>query len=361
MWGFSIISWLVVSLFYIIHGEAPPSKLLSPFNVAQRQQQIGKPWLEAYDCPTPIKPSVNIIAQSYYIDEAKTVIDQSLFQKNLNLMQPIQSFLRFVGNSSVDYLSSNPPFLPAAECTLQWLNHWAKGKAMLGRVNKQGDDHRGWCIAAMMTSFLLIRDEPRLNQTTVKFVGEWLHTVARTNIAYFIKSGHVWNNHLTWTSLIALEASVVANDRMLFADGLRYARYTISTIQANGSLPYEIRRHERAAHYFYFSLTALMPIAEFAMANGVDLYRENGGALHRLINLSIRTFSDPTIIQRANGYVQERHSKEDYSWLEIYYARFNDSRAIPYLRQFRPLFYWYSGGDVTKIWGKPLPGSDVLQ
>eukprot|EP01031_Cornospumella_fuschlensis_P027986 gene27986-33795_t len=317
------------------------------------------PWGKKYACPSPTKPVVDIIAQSYYIDGAKSIVHPELFQKNRAEIAPLLHFIGFVDNSSVHYLCSNPPFLPAAECTLQWLNHWAEGGAMLGKVNKQGDDHRGWCVSSLMTSFLLIRDEPRLNQTSVKVVSKWLTAVASSRIDFYLRSGHVWNNHLTWVAFITLQSSAVSNNRTLFDEGIKRVLYTISTIQANGSLPYELKRHERAAHYVDFSLTALMPLAEFAMANGVDLYKDNDGALHRLVNLAIEVIRDPSIIQRATGYAQERFGKEDYTWLEIYNARFNDARAVPYLRAFRPMWSLYTG-QTTKIWGKPLPGKNTI-
>ncbi|RYH30155.1 hypothetical protein EON65_06060 [archaeon] len=76
------------------------------------------------------------------------------------MVHPLLLFAQHEGNFSVSCLSSNPPFLSATECSLHWLHHWTTRKAMLSKINKQGDNHRDWRIASLMNSFLLIREEP---------------------------------------------------------------------------------------------------------------------------------------------------------------------------------------------------------
>ncbi len=92
-------------------------------------------------------------------------------------------------------------------------------------------------------------------------------------------------------------------------------------VDAQGFLPNELKRQQRALAYHNYALPPLAMIASFALANGVDLRQENNGALKRLGDRVLAGVKDPEQFQARNGREQDMTDlKVDskFAWLEPY-------------------------------------------
>ncbi|HVV52765.1 MAG TPA: poly(beta-D-mannuronate) lyase, partial [Polyangia bacterium] len=90
--------------------------------------------------------------------------------------------------------------------------------------------------------------------------------------------------------------------------------------------------------------------------NGVDLYKEGGGAIRRLADRVIAGLADPAPFAAAAGAPQELRRPPrgaDLAWAEPYFARFHDRRLAPLLAAARPLRDDRLGGDLTLGFGVP--------
>lgn len=132
-------------------------------------------------------------------------------------------------------------------------------------------------------------------------------------------------------------------------------------VDADGSLPFELKRAGKAMHYHRFSLEPLVVAAEIAAANGIDLYAENNGALHRLAAYTAAAMRDPDLITRRLGVTQSVVGSDAikpamWAWAEPYLARFPDraelATAVAGLRG-KGLFSAWMGGDMTLRFGRP--------
>jgi hypothetical protein len=92
----------------------------------------------------------------------------------------------------------------------------------------------------------------------------------------------------------------------------------------------EIGRKERALHYHNFALMPLVFVAELVSDRGLDLYRENGGAIRRLADLVIAAVENESSFSAITPVPQQLFPwtfTNDLAWTEPYYARFRPALA----------------------------------
>ena len=96
-------------------------------------------------------------------------------------------------------------------------------------------------------------------------------------------------------------------------------------------------------------------IAEIGRANGLDLYSENNGAIHRLVSKVLAGQADPSSFAKAAGEAQEPLDASANVWMPIYSQNNHDPKLQPYLRQGCPFVLRILGGNVTDLLGQQCP------
>jgi len=181
-----------------------------------------------------------------------------------------------------------------------------------------------WTLsAAGITESVLVNDST-LDSAQQHRVTAWLDTASRKDIS-FEKPGDSGNNHHYWRALGATAIGVVASDDKLFRFGIHTYRQAIAEIDSSGAFPKEMARHENAIHYQGFALQPLIPIAQFATRQGVDLYafQANGHTLLDAIVFFGRAVDDPGVIQPYTSDTQSRNfTSGDFAAFAFYTARF---------------------------------------
>jgi poly(beta-D-mannuronate) lyase len=116
----------------------------------------------------------------------------------------------------------------------------------------------------------------------------------------FDKAGTQKNNHHYWRGLAAIATGIVCKDNDLFAWGVGVYKQAIDEIDANGALPQEMARHERAIHYQSFALQPLAPLAALAERQHVQLYAyrsPTGKTIADAVDFFGRALADPGIVK----------------------------------------------------------------
>ncbi|HEX7548791.1 MAG TPA: alginate lyase family protein, partial [Candidatus Methylomirabilis sp.] len=258
---------------------------------------------------------------------------------------------------------SSPPNPATARCALERLDDWAGQGALLGRVNSQGAQVRTLALSSIASSYLKVRDTEGLEAIKGRRVEAWIRQLASEVTSYYsARTGsEVLNNQAYWAGQASILAGVAVNDKGLFTWGIERYRLGISQIQADGTLPLELARRSKARYYHNFALMPLVLIGEVAAQNGIDLYGEGGGAIHRLAGRVIDSLDDPVFFERAAGVQQDwvgELNGGSLAWAEPYFARVGNQRLVPWLLRFRPLRTPWFGGDATLLFGVPqLPGA----
>lgn len=280
-------------------------------------------------------------------------------------IQPLTRFTRQVAKLADRYALNRVGAGDYARCALKWMDDWGKGDGLLGEANATGQSVRKWELATLATAYLKIQnasvDLDRSNR-----VAEWLRSIAR-KVRDDYSHGPLLdsrsNNHLNWAAWAVMAASIAAGDQELFDWSLDRFHYAIAQIDDDGTLPLELKRRQLALAYHNFALAPLIMLREGAYANNVAIETDEDLRLRRLVDTVFAGLEgSSTAIEAKSGYPQELSpiSKTQLAWLEPYYARTGDPRAVTWLRRYRPMASARLGGNLTTLYS-PLPVSDAAQ
>jgi poly(beta-D-mannuronate) lyase len=244
-------------------------------------------------------------------------------------------------------------------CTMDLLDSWAEADALMGPIaGYQGYYERSWAGTDFALVVLRLPAHVRdANPGRLTSINKWLvHMAVATRDADAIN--HLHNNLVYWAGLNLVAIGTVANQPDLIDAGLTRTREGIHDIGPNGALEREVKRGDRALHYHTFALIPLVFTAELARQHHVDLYQENDHAIARLAGLVTQAVIDPSSFAKVTPIRQQLFPwtfQDELSWMEPYYARTKDPRLPGLIASRRPLSEWRLGGDVTAVWGVPLP------
>jgi poly(beta-D-mannuronate) lyase len=219
-----------------------------------------------------------------------------------------------------------------AQCALDQLDTWARVDAVTDYDPHDKDNTQSWyqaewtLCAAGVTMSVLVNDAA-LDLAEQKRVALWLDGAAHKLISYE-KPGELGNNHHYWRALAATSIGVVGSDDVLFQYGVSVFKQAIDQLDKNGAFPLEMERHERAIHYQGFALQPLVPIAEFATRQGIDLYSysANGHTLRDAIVFFGRAVDDPSIVRQYTPDEQMKgFGSDDFAAYPYFTARFGDA------------------------------------
>ncbi|MGE5536994.1 MAG: alginate lyase family protein [Gemmatimonas sp.] len=332
-----------------------------PFDLNARHavaRDLPAPRAVAARCGAPPVPVVRLDMDGFYADSASSVVDAHRMAAYREAVKAIDAFESGVARSSDRYVRGGD--VADASCTLEWLERWARAGAMLDAATSQGGYVRKWGLAAVASAYLKVGDA-QIDRAALggvrEWIGRWAHLVRDEYDAKPAQTSHR-NNHLYWAAWSVGLAAAALDERALLDWSLGKARIGIAEIDRDGFLPLEMARKARALHYHVFAAAPLVLTAELAAANGVDLYAERGGALHRLVAATVAGLEDPAPFAAVAGARQEVSgliSGGNIGWLEAYVARFPDraasQAAARLLRPLRPAFHRWYGGDATLLYG----------
>ena len=303
------------------------------------------------ECAAPPAPVKDLDIPRFYGDAKGSVIEPK--QKALHdaAVEPLAAFLRDVTNAA-DKAHRRTKFAEkqeAATCALVWITAWAKGDAWLGRMAQaQAEYQRKWDLAGVALAYLKVK--PFATPEQRRIIEPWLMRFADASRAFFDDRSHKRNNHWYWLGL-AIGATALATDserhwqiaRGIMTDAAR-------DIAADGTLAMEIERGGRAIHYHAFAVMPLIVLAELGRARGEDWYALNGGALNRLVDVTLAGFADPTIFDRLARVPQQRpvDKSAGAGWLQLYEIRHADRLKGKTLPQMKAGHRWI-GGDVMVL------------
>jgi poly(beta-D-mannuronate) lyase len=198
--------------------------------------------------------------------------------------------------------------LDAGRCAVAWLDHWAIGGAMQGRmINERGDTQaqfeRKWMLAGLSLAYLKVRDLATPEQA--QHIAPWMQDIADQSLALFDSPKHKRNNHYYWVGL-AVMGTAVATDSKPHLDKARAVfDKALGDINDDGTLPMEMDRAGMALHYHNFALAPLVLMADLAKLKGEDWYARRDGRLHLLIDRVASGIDNPAWFQQQTGVKQK--------------------------------------------------------
>lgn len=352
----SLAVWFLLTGVLLVPELQAKERIASPFNVPAQNHQ-GKPRAKPFACPPVPAPVINLQGTSFYTDAKGSKIDQERFARANRQESPILGFTSQSAGIAADYAANAPHDPERLRCLVARLSAWARAGALLGTADASGINFRIWALVPLATSYILVAQSLPRHSEEGKRIRAWLTILANRNLQY-VESRRIRNNIAYWAAAGAALASVATQRRDLLDRSARITEAGIATVDQSGALPLEMARGQRALAYHTFALTPLCVAAEVASANGIELFSLNNGALFRVGNRILAA-------QRSSSFFEKRAgAKQDMAipfpagalaWAEILYRHRQSLALEKALRGSRPIRLERAGGNVTFLYGRPLP------
>jgi poly(beta-D-mannuronate) lyase len=326
---------------------------------AAHAQKLRSPWDAIaivqndapYSCPARPPFSKTLQLDSYYIDKHASVIDPQKLAAFQKASDDATHLGQFAGTAADAYLSRGSR--AAATCVYSLLQAAATADAWIGKMPSfQGVYMQNWELSGVAMSYLKVRQSHTGTPEQDAAIQQWFRQLAARVREYFDvqvtrPGSDGWNNHLYWAGLAVAAEGIAANDADGFHWGIVAYRMGLDAIQPDGSLIAEMNRGQMALHYHLYSVGPLIMMAELGEANGLALYKEDDGALHRLVKLCVAGLEDPTLFEKRTGIAQVVPTPIaglDVGWGVPYVRRFPNPQLSSLIAKAAWTRFWQRGG-----------------
>ena len=279
----------------------------------------------AMACSAPPPAMMDIDANSYYTDAHHSVIDPVLRARNIANTKPIEDFLDQVAKSASQ---------GDAACALDWLNSWAGQRALTGKLSSEQAWYvRKWTLGGMALSYARVK--PAASAAQRQAIEAWFKTLADATMAHSDAHQGTRNNHYYWEGLAVAAVGGVTGDERYLAWGRKVFEHAMGQVAADGSLPAEMERGAKALHYHVFAAVPLVMSASI-----LDI---RSPQLDQLMRFTIAAAQEPSAMEQATGFAQERANASEMSFAIIYARHEGRAELMPAKANFQPRL----GGDLN--------------
>lgn len=305
-----------------------------------------------YQCPAPPPFAKTMEIGTYYVDSHASVIDpkkKAEYDKAADVYLVLSRAAALAADAYLDKGSRT-----AALCVYSLLDAAAKADAWDGKMdNFSGVYVQNWLLSGVGIAYLKVRPSGLGTAEQDAEIQKWFKLLAGRVRDFFdaevprLGGPANENNHIYWAGLAVAAEAIADNDKDAGGWALYAYRMGIANIQPDGSLNAEMNRGQRALHYHLYALASLILLAELGEANGIDLYEENNGAIHRLVKFCKAGLEDPKILEKRTGVAQVVDlpwSGSDIGWAVPYVRRFPDAKLSALIAKAPVVRYTTWGG-----------------
>lgn len=355
--------WLLnfVSIFLLWVGsgtvnaalQAPPGYINGPLEFKSSNNADDCPPLNVY------KGELDIPSKYVQSKKSKDVIDEDNDARYKALSAPMTD-LQQLSASLTDKLFKGKGKEQDLQCLRRHWLAWAKAGALLQPTKSAvGKAIRKWTLGAISANYLKIKlnlpeTDSHFPKNARQELEHWLGLLAgEVMIDYSNRKPEQINNHDYWAAWGVITTAVVLNRQDMFDWSGSIYLNAISKINADGSLPNELKRRSRALNYHNFALQPLVLLAVFGEANGHHWLSADNAALQRLANLVLHNLDDSSSLAQAAKETQVKESLREHSrlsWLAPYIATSDDKAWLPLLKSLPLLKTSRLGGDLNYLY-----------
>jgi poly(beta-D-mannuronate) lyase len=308
--------------------------------------------------PTPYTDSLQFRSKYEGSDKARATFNAKSDQAFRDATKDITTMERGISKVVMQYMRDGRP--EQLDCALNWLGTWAQAGALESNdFNHTGKSMRKWALGSMSAAYLQLKfaqGQPlAAHQQQAQQIEAWFSKLGDMVVSDWNNLPlEKTNNHSYWAAWSVMATAVVTNRRDLFDWAVKEYKIGAGQIDAEGFLPNELKRKQRALAYHNYALPPLAMIASFAQANGVDLRQENNGALKRLGDRVLAGTSNPDEFKNKNGDKQDMTDlkvESKWAWLEPYCALYTcNADVLERKHDGQPFKTFRLGGDLTRLY-----------
>lgn len=306
-----------------------------------------------FHCDSVPRLPHDVVATSFYSDSKHSITDPAKKAAYEAASEPFHQAADRTEKAADFFVKTGSR--QAAECVVHDLALEAGADAMTGSMSSnQAQYMQNWTLGGLAISWLKVRQAHVETPQEIAAITPWMHTVAEQVKTYFDarrakQTNDGRNNHLYWAGFAVMAAGIALDDRSLYDWGVGTYKDGVDRIQADGTLPLEMARGQRALHYHLFALAPLVTMAELGEANGDDLYAYNHNKLHLLVARSLAGLVDNHYFTEKAGVQQDTPEaggikSEDVEWVRPFQRRFPDPMIAKLMERAGIAPYGYLGG-----------------
>ncbi len=308
--------------------------------------------------PTPYTGALQFRSKYEGSDKARATLNVASEKAFRDSTADITTLEKGVSKMVGQYMRDGRP--AQLDCTLTWLGTWARANALMSTdFNHTGKSIRKWALGSMSGSWLRLKfsnSQPlAAHQAEAEVIEKWFARLAEQTVRDWSDLPlEKINNHSYWAAWSVMATSVATDRRDLFDWAVKEYRVGANQVDAQGFLPNELKRKQRALAYHNYALPPLAMIASFAQANGVDVRGENDNALQRLAKRVLLGSKDPSAFKARNGETQDMSDLKidsKYAWMEPYCTLYAcGGETLQRKRGMQPFDSFRLGGNLTRVY-----------
>ena len=347
--------------------------LKAPFDPALPRQIAGRP-ADAFRCAPVPSPTLDMSGlESRYAkdDPTQSKIDPAAAAREAARGKVLWDYVMQIGRMADQYMLSNPPKPEIADCIVQHLATWGRANALTGNIEQNHEIGRhqaimlqAWSLAGLSFATMKLGNRPPAGAAG-EDIRRWFRTLSDSVVREYSDKSNRWSqrrahNHGLWAGLAVASSGIVLNDKGRVDFGLAILRDGLAAVSADGSLPEEMARGERALLYQHFATMAIVGLVAIAETNGHALNGPQQQALTRLLRFDIEASRKAGAATAGN--LPKHVDKSALAWAEIAVCHLKDPGLVgeidAYVRPIRPLVHVYYGGNATAAFNPgALPGA----
>lgn len=316
--------------------------------------------------PAPVADMSRFVSRYDPKDPTQSKVDLEREQLGKVRDDALQGFAKSLDHISDLAIVSDPANPAIAACVMRQLSTWARAKAMLANVedNDRIGRHQAimtqaWqaaAFASVVTRIGGFASSPGEDAEAVKL---WFKTLAQSITQEYSEIAG-WprpeNNHVYWAAYSVGTIGVLLNDRELYDFGRTWLLKALSDVAADGSLPKEMGRGERAFMYQQFATLPIAALVALNDRNGPPLNEEQENDFERLLRFNISSSSHIEQVEALSHAPQIPASHSyDFAWVDIGLAHVSKrNKALAHSMEtiasapnMRPAWHIWLGGNVS--------------
>jgi poly(beta-D-mannuronate) lyase len=375
-----ILAALIIAV--ICHVPARADGIKMSFDPELSRRIAGKAAAGPFACRPAPEPMLDMSGlESRYVknDPTQSKVDPAMAAREAARGKALWDFTNQLGRMADQYMLSNPPRPEIADCIINHLAGWARVAALTQNIGQNHEIGRhqaimlqAWSLAGMTSAYMKLGNRRTDRSAEDRDVLHWFRILSDSVATEYSNQTSTWyrnraNNHGLWAGLAVANAGILLSDKRKVEFGLALLDHGLATVAANGSLPAEMARGERAMLYQHFGTIAIMGLVAIADANHRTLSDAQEQALERLVGFNIE--STRKLIADSGlppNQLPKPLDKSAFAWAEVAVCYFRERRPAlaeqseAFVRTMRPLGHIWLGGSTTAAFNPAAltPGTD---
>lgn len=266
---------------------------------------------QAYRCDPIAAPPRRLETSSKYVQSiaSKSVIDLAAAKERRESLQPVEAALAQL-STRISAVTDTAVGRQLRDCAAQDLASWAAQSALTDMASSDANLTRDRYALEIARAAIALRDKGR-DLSGDPTIRRWLLTLARQSMDYYDrKAGPVsrGNNHRYWAGVSVATLGGFLGDAAMKNWAIESFRIGACQIDAEGFLPLELARANKAYDYHLYAFRALTELRGQILANGGSEREACGPALVRLASLLDRQRRGEALFETRSGFRQDRPS-----------------------------------------------------